>query len=94
MKLLLALIVLPQIAFHLAQAIGIVPRGEAGYAAATAFAMLQGVALIPAAVVVWRRVSNTPQKYISLKSISIIDYVLVGMLLLFVALGFISRHGN
>jgi hypothetical protein len=93
MKLILALVVIPPLLFILGQEIGLVPSGTPGYAAATSVAILQGIVLTPIVVIYGYRVLKAPQKYISLNSMSVVDYFLIGALVFFVALGFISRHG-
>jgi hypothetical protein len=94
MKLILALIVIPPLLFLLGQEIGLIPSGTPGYAAATSVATLQGIVLTPVVVIYGYRVLKAPQKYLSLKSMALVDYFLIGALLFFVALGFISKHGN
>lgn len=94
MKLILALIVIPPLLFFFGQEIGLIPSGTPGYAAATSFAILQGIVLTPVVVIYGYRFLKAPQKYLSLRSISLIDYFLIGALLFFVALGFISKYGD
>ncbi|MEZ5615892.1 MAG: hypothetical protein R3E35_11840 [Rhodocyclaceae bacterium] len=94
MKLILAIIVIPPILFFFGQEFGLIPSGTAGYAAATSVAIVQGIVLVPVVVIYGYRVFQAPQKYISLKSVSLIDYALIGALLFLVVLGVISKHGN
>ncbi len=93
MKLILALIVIPPLLLFFGQEFGLIPSGAPGYAAGTSVAILQGVVLTPVVVIYGYLLLKAPQKYTSLKSMSLVDYCLIGALVFFVALGFISRNG-
>ena len=68
----------PPLLFFLGQAIGFIPSGEAGYGAATLVARLQGIILMPVLVLHVYRAVKEPAKYFAPKSLSVIDYALLG----------------
>ena len=93
MKLILLLLAGPPLLFFLGQAIGFIPSGEAGYGAATLVAGLQGIILMPMLAFHVYRAVKEPTKYFAPKSLSVIDYALLGLLFLVAGVGLAKYHG-